>query len=132
MKRIDPKASAAASTTITKYISGTKDWRGKRLGQLRKLIGAAAPELKEDWKWGVPVWTHNGLVCSVGAFKDYVKLNFFLGARLKDPKGLFNNGLESKAMRAIDFREGDKLDEPAIKALVRAAVALNAGAVKKK
>ena len=99
---------------------------------MRKVVIGAAAQNDRRLEVGTPVWTHNGLVCSVGAFKDYVKLNFFLGARLNDPKRLFNNGLESKAMRAIDYREGDKLDEPAIKALIRAAVALNAGSAKKK
>jgi hypothetical protein len=131
MATTSAKPSSAASKQITKYIAETKDWRGKMLAQLRKIVLAAAPAITEEWKWGTPVWTHNGLVCSVGAFKDYVKLNFFLGATLKDPKKLFNNGLNSKAMRAIDFREGDKLDEPAIKALVRAAVTVNAAAKKK-
>ncbi|HET6846630.1 MAG TPA: DUF1801 domain-containing protein [Anaerolineales bacterium] len=126
-----PTKSSVASQTITKYIAGTKDWQGKRLTQLRALIRATAPELTEDWKWGVPVWTYNGLVCSIGGFKDHVKLNFFLGARLKDPKRLFNSGLEAKAMRAIDFHEGDKMDEAGVKALIRAAVALNTGATKK-
>lgn len=122
---------AAASQQITRYIAGTKDWRGERLAQLRKLIQSAAPELVEDWKWGVPVWTHDGLVCSVGAFNGYVKLNFFFGALVKDPKKLFNNGLNSKAMRAIDFQEGDKIEEAAIKELIRAAAALNQGGKKK-
>lgn len=125
------KANSAAAKNTDKMIAELGDWRGKRLARLRALIKAAGPELMEDWKWGVPVWTYNGLVCSVGAFKDHVKLNFFLGARLKDPKKLFNNGLEAKAMRAIDFREGDKIDEAAVRALIREAVALNAGGKKK-
>jgi hypothetical protein len=123
---------STASQQITAYITGTKDWRGKRLAELRKLIQSAAPELMEDWKWGVPVWAHDGLVCSVGAFKGYVKINFFRGALLKDPKKLFNNGLDSKAMRAIDFQEGDKIDAAGVRELIRAAVALNDGGKKKK
>jgi hypothetical protein len=111
---------------ITKYISDTGDWRGTKLAKLRRIILEASPELVEEWKWGSPVWSHNGLVCSAGAFKGYVKLNFFKGASLKDPKRLFNAGLGAKTMRAIDFNLGDKIDAPAVKALVRAAVAQNA------
>jgi len=92
---------------------------------LRKLVNDAGPGIAEDWKWGTAVWVQNGLVCSTGAFKDHVKLNFFKGASLPDPKKLFNAGLDAKITRSIDFHQGDKLDEPAIKDMVRAAVAAN-------
>lgn len=131
MNKASPKSSAA-SQQITKYISETKDWRGKVLAQLRKLVTAAAPEITEEWKWGTPVWTQNGMVCAAGVFKDHVKLNFFKGALLADPKKLFNSGLDAKATRAIDFAEGDNLDEAALKQLVRAAVGLNKGGRTKK
>src|SRR5262245_25095588 len=103
------------------------DWRGKMFARLRELILDAAPEITEEWKWGTAVWTSNGLVCSAGAFKDHVKLNFFKGASLKDPKHLFNAGLDAKATRAIDFAEGAKIDTAAVKDLIRAAVAHNLG-----
>lgn len=126
MKRATKGTTPKASQMITKYISDTGDWRGTTLAKLRRIILEASPELVEEWKWGSPVWSHNGLVCSAGAFKGYVKLNFFKGASLKDPKRLFNAGLGAKTMRAIDFNQGDKIDAPAVKALVRAAVAQNA------
>jgi hypothetical protein len=113
------------STQITKYIEGLKDWRGKRLASLRKLILKAAPELTEEWKWGTPVFSHEGLVCAIGAFKDHIGINFFKGASIKDPKRLFNGGLDAKAMRTINLREDDKLDEKSLQDLVRAAVAFN-------
>jgi hypothetical protein len=122
---------SAASKQITKYIAETKDWRGKMVAQLRKLVLASAPGITEEWKWGTPVWSQNGLVCAAGVFKDHVKLNFFKGASLADPKRLFNSGLDAKATRSIDFHEGDKLNEPALKELVRAAVALNSAGKKK-
>jgi len=117
---------------ITKQIAELGDWRGKLLARLRKLILDAAPDVTEEWKWGTAVWTSNGLVCAAGAFKDHVKLNFFKGASLKDPKRLFNAGLDAKATRAIDFTEGDKIDESALKALIRAAVAYNVVSGKEK
>jgi len=123
--------ASAASKQITAYIHGTTDWRGKILAQLRVLVLEAAPDLTEEWKWGTPVWTHNGLVCAAGLFKDHVKLNFFRGASLPDPHRLFNSGLDAKATRAIDFAEGDKLNAAALKKLVRAAVAWNSSATKK-
>lgn len=100
--------------------------------RLRKLIRDAAPDLVEDWKWNTPVWSHNGNVVAVGAFRDHVKVNIFKGASLNDPHGLFNAGLEAKASRAIDVRRGDAIDEAAFKELVRAAVALNQGKPKPK
>lgn len=116
-----------ASEQITTHIKALGGWRGKLLAQLRKLIGAASPELVEDWKWNTPVWSHKGNVVAVGAFADHVKVNFFKGASVEDPKGLFNAGLEAKASRAIDIHEGDGVNEEALKQLVRAATALNGG-----
>jgi len=121
---------AKASQLITNMIAELGDWRGKLLAQLRKLILDTAPDVTEEWKWGTAVWTSNGMVCAAGAFKDHVKLNFFKGASLKDPKRLFNAGLDAKATRAIDFTANDKIDESALKALIRAAVAHNSGAKK--
>ena len=120
------------SQHIDNQIKELPDWRGKMLTRLRKLILEAAPEVTEEWKWDTTVWTQNGLVCSAGAFKDHMKINFFKGASLKDPKGLFNAGLDAKATRAIDFSEGEVIDEPALKELVRAAVAHNTSGGKKK
>jgi hypothetical protein len=114
-----------ASELINKRIEELTDWRGVMLAKLRKLIREAAPELTEEWKWDTPVWSYNGNVVAVGAFKDYLKVNFFKGALLKDPGKLFNSGFEAKATRTIDIRENDKINEGAFKELVRAAVALN-------
>lgn len=122
----------AAAEQITGYIEGLADWRGKLLARLRTLIREAAPELAEDWKWNVPVYAHNGNVLAIGAFQDHVKVNFFKGASLEDPRGLLNAGLEAKASRAIDIRESERIDEMAFKALVRAAAALNGGKGKPK
>jgi len=132
MAKTSSAAASAASKQITKYISETTDWRGTMLAQLRKIVLGAAPQITEEWKWGTPVWSQAGLVCAAGVFKDHVKLNFFKGASLADPKKLFSSGLEAKASRAIDFAKGDKPNEPAIKELVRAAVALNMGGGRKK
>ncbi len=121
-----------ASNLIDKRIKELADWRGKMLARLRKLILEAAPDITEEWKWDTAVWSQNGMVCSAGAFKDHVKLNFFKGAFLKDPKGLFNAGLDAKAARAIDFSEGDDIDVSALKDLIRAAVAHNLSGSKKK
>jgi hypothetical protein len=132
MKNITPKGDSSPSELITQRIEELGDWRGKLLAQLRKLILDAAPEVNEEWKWGTAVWVHKGNVVAAGAFKDHVKLNFFKGATLEDPSGLFNAGFEAKATRAIDFHEGDKINVAALKELVRAAVALNASGGKKK
>jgi len=113
------------SEQITKHIEGFDDWRGKRMARFRKLILKAAPELTEEWKWDTPVFSHKGLVCAIGAFKDHVGINFFQGASLQDPHGLFNGGLDAKASRSIKLNEGDKLDEAAFQKLVKAAVAYN-------
>ena len=132
MKKATKEGVPDASQRINDLIAKLGDWRGKMLARLRKVILVAAPELIEEWKWSTAVWTHKGLVCSAGAFKDHVKLNFFKGASLKDPKHLFNAGLDAKATRAIDFHEGEAFDASALKALVREAVACNLSAGAKK
>ena len=118
-------ADLTPSQHIDRYIKEHADWRGKWLARLRKLIRESAPELTEEWKWGSPIFAHKGNVLSMGAFKDHVKLNFFKGASLKDPKKLFNAGLEAKGSRGIDLHEGEEIDETALKDLIREAVALN-------
>ncbi len=115
-----------ASEQITNYINELGDWRGKTLTRLRKLILDVAPGIIEEWKWDTPVWSHHGNVVAIGAFQDHIKVNFFKGASLPDPHGLFNAGLEAKTTRAIDFYEGDTINEAAIRELLRAAVTLNA------
>ena len=112
---------------IDKQIAELTDWRGPMFVQLRKFINEADPDLTEEWKWNTAVWSHQGLVCALGAFKKAVKMNFFQGAFLEDPQTLFNAGLDAKKTRAIDFREGDAVDESALKDLIRAAVAHNIG-----
>ncbi len=125
MQKTNGKDNLPPSQRISNQIAELADWRGEYLARLRKLITEAVPGITEEWKWGTPVWSQNGLVCSAGAFKDHVKLNFFQGAFIQDPKGLFNAGLDAKATRAIDFSQGSKVDEEAIKDLVRAAVGYN-------
>src|SRR3970282_1654061 len=125
MKKADSKDGLTPSQLITNQIAELADWRGKMLARLRKLILEAAPDLTEKWKWVTALRSQKGLVCSAGAFKDHVNINFFKGASLKDPKGLFNAGLDAKATRAIDFSEGDEIDESALKGIIRAAVAHN-------
>ena len=132
MNKAEPTASPTASQLITNHIAELADWRGKMLARLRQLILAADPALTEEWKWGTPVWSQKGNVVAVGAFKDHLKINFFKGASLPDPHGLFNAGLDAKAMRSIDLHEGDKINESALKELFRAAVALNTSGGKKK
>jgi hypothetical protein len=132
MKKTLAKNDATPSQRISNQIAGLADWRGKTLARLRKLILEADPGIIEEWKWGTAVWTKNGLVCSAGAFKDHVKLNFFQGASIEDPKGLFNAGLDAKATRAIDFSEGEDIDENSLKDLVRAAVTHNISGGKKR
>jgi hypothetical protein len=120
------------SELIEARIKGLGDWRGKTLARVRDLVKEAAPDVVEEWKWrkpsnpGVPVWSHQGGICTGETYKSVVKLTFFKGASLKDPAGLFNSSLDGKVRRAIDFHEGDTIDETAFKALIRAAVALNA------
>jgi hypothetical protein len=125
-------AELTASQKIDRQIKELTDWRGKLLARLRKLILETAPEITEDWKWDTAVWACKGNVVAGGIFKDHVKLNFFKGASLPDPNGLFNAGLEAKATRAIDISEGDNVDEAALKGLIRAAVAFNMTGSKKK
>ena len=114
-----------ASEQITRHIKELQDWRGKMLARLRKLILDAAPDLVEEWKWNTPVWSQAGNVVAAGAFQNHVKVNFFKGASLSDPKGLFNAGLNAKVSRAIDISKDDTLNETAFRELVRAAVSLN-------
>ena len=121
-----------ASERITNYISELSDWRGKMIAQLRKLMLEAAPGMVEEWKWNTPVWSLNKNIVAVGAFQGHVKINFFQGASLSDPHGLFNAGLEAKATRAIDIHKGDVVNEAALKELIRAAVALNSAGPKPK
>ena len=110
---------------IDKQIADLPDWRGHVFAKLRRLIHEADPNLTEDWKWNTAVWANNGLVCAVGAFRDHLKINFFKGASLSDPHGLFNSGLDAKVARSIHIAEGDRINEPALKELIRAAAAFN-------
>jgi hypothetical protein len=120
---------AAASANITKRIQELGDWRGETLAQVRQLIHDADPDIEEEWKWrGVPVWSHDGIVCTGESYKQVVKLTFARGASIKDPNKLFNSSLEGNTRRAIDIREGEKINQAAFKALIRAAVAANAAA----
>lgn len=125
MKKAEVKEGQSPAELITNHIAELNDWRGQLLARLRKLILAAAPGMVEEWKWGTPVWSQQGNVVSVGAFKDHLKINFFQGAALPDPHDLFNAGLDAKATRAIDLYEDDKINEAALQELVRAAVAYN-------
>ena len=116
----------SASQLIDARIRELSDWRGEALGRVRSLIKQADPEVVEEWKWrGVPVWSHAGIICTGETYRSVVKLTFAKGASLKDPSGLFNSSLEGNTRRAIDLREGDRIDEKALKVLIRAAVALN-------
>jgi hypothetical protein len=110
---------------IDERIEELGDWRGKLLSKLRTVIKQADPDVVEEWKWDVPVWSHDGLICTGEAYKSTVKMTFAKGAALDDPSGLFNSSLGGNTRRAIDFREGEKIDEKALKALIRAAVTLN-------
>jgi hypothetical protein len=131
MKKSRSKA-ASPSELIDARIEELGDWRGKTLSRLRTLIKQADPEVVEEWKWrGVPVWSHDGLICTGETYKNVVKMTFFKGASLKDPARLFNSSLEGNARRAIDLHEGDEIDEQALKALVRAAVALNGSSARR-
>jgi hypothetical protein len=120
------KEGASPSQLIDARIEELGDWRGETLARVRSLIKQADPEAVEEWKWrGVPVWYHGGMICTGETYKSHVKMTFAKGASLEDPSGLFNSSLEGNTRRAIDFHEGDKIDGKALKALVRAAVALN-------
>ena len=119
-------ASESASALIDERIKKLGDWRGKMLAKVRKLIHEADPGIVEEWKWmGTPVWSHSGIVCTGETYKSIVKMTFAKGAALKDPSGLFNSSLDGNVRRAIDIHEGEKIDAAALKALIRAAVALN-------
>jgi hypothetical protein len=126
------QGSESASDEIDARIRELDDWRGEMLSRLRALIKQADPEVVEEWKWkkatnpGVPVWSHDGIICTGETYKSVVKMTFARGASLEDPSSLFNSSLDGNVRRAIDFREGDKIDEKALKALIRSAVALNA------
>ena len=123
------KAGDFPSRLIDARIKELGDWRGEMLARVRILIKQADPEVVEEWKWrGVPVWSHDGIICTGETYKAVVKMTFAKGASLEDPSGLFNSSLEGNTRRAIDFHEGDKIDEKALKALIRAAVALNTSA----
>jgi len=126
-KKAATTKDGAPSRLIDARIKELGDWRGKTLARVRALIKQADPEVVEEWKWrGVPVWSHDGIICTGETYKSVVKLTFAKGASLEDPSGLFNSSLEGKVRRAIDFHEDDEVDEEALKALIREAVALNA------
>jgi hypothetical protein len=126
MKKSGLQKSESPSQLIDLRIKELGDWRGEMLGRLRDLVKEADPEVVEEWKWrGVPVWSHDGLICTGETYKSVVKMTFAKGASLKDPSGLFNSSLEGNTRRAIDFHEGEKIDEKALKNLVLAAVTLN-------
>ena len=125
-KTDSPRKTDPPSRLIDARIKELGDWRGKALSRIRSLIKEADPEVVEDWKWrGVPVWYHDGMICTGETYKSHVKVTFAKGARLDDPSGLFNSSLDGNVRRAIDLHEGEKLDERAFKALIRNAVALN-------
>jgi hypothetical protein len=126
MTKSRPQKSKSPSALIDARIKELGDWRGKMLSRLRTLVKEADPDVVEEWKWrGVPVWSHDGLICTGETYKAVVKMTFARGASLKDPSRLFNSSLEGNTRRAIDFREGDTIDEAALKTLIRAAVTLN-------
>jgi hypothetical protein len=138
VKNSTATASQSASDKIDNRLAELNDWRGETLSRMRKLIRQADPEVIEEWKWakatspGVPVWSHDGIICTGESYKAVVKLTFAKGASLKDPAKLFNSSLEGNARRAIDIKEGEKIDANAFKALIRAAVDLNASSKKPK
>src|SRR5690348_10137953 len=133
MKASAQQAGDSPSLLIDGRIRELGDWRGELLARLRALIRDADPEVVEEWKWrGVPVWEHAGIICTGETYKSVVKLTFAKGAALDDPKGLFNSSLEGNTRRAIDFKEGDEVDEKAFKALIRAAVAVNTAKTRKR
>ena len=130
MKPTSRANGETASANITKRIEELGDWRGETLAHLRQLIHDADPDIQEEWKWrGTPVWSHDGGVCTGESYKEVVKLTFFRGASIEDPKKLFNSSLEGNTRRAIDLREGQKIDEAAFKQLIRAAVGVNSAAL---
>jgi len=125
MKKSGANQGESASELISQRIAELGDWRGETLIRMRKLIKEAAPNVVEEWKWGIPVWSHDGIICTGESYKKVVKLTFAKGASLKDPARLFNSSLDGNVRRAIDIHEGEEVDEPAFKALVRQAVAHN-------
>src|SRR5213078_2789629 len=126
MKKSGPQESKSPSQLIDARIEELGDWRGEMLSRLRAVVKQADPDVVEEWKWrGTPVWSHDGIICTGETYKSVVKMTFAKGASLDDPSGLFNSSLEGNVRRAIDFREGDTIDEKALEALVRSAVALN-------
>src|SRR5246127_1186366 len=132
MKKSGSEKTKSPSQLIDARIKELGDWRGKMLSQLRTLVKEADPEVVEEWKWrGVPVWSHDGMICTGETYKSVVKMTFAKGAHLEDPSGLFNSSLEGNTRRAIDFHEGEKIDEKALKTLVRAAVTLNESKAKR-
>jgi hypothetical protein len=120
-----PTKGDTPAEKIEARIAELAGWRGKALARMRALIRQADPEVAEEWKWNTPVWSHDGIICTGESYKSHVKLTFARGAALKDPRGLFNSSLDGNVRRAIDIHEGDKIDETALKALIRSAVALN-------
>lgn len=125
MKTSPPETAASAAEQIDARIEELGDWRGEMLAHLRALIKEAEPAVVEEWKWNVPVWSHNGILCTGETYKKAVKMTFAKGAAVADPSGLFNSSLEGNTRRAIDFHDGDAVDAAALKALIRAAVAVN-------
>jgi hypothetical protein len=125
MKKSTTTSGESPSRLIDARIEELDDWRGKMLSRVRALIKKADPDVVEEWKWGIPVWSHDGLICTGETYKSVVKLTFAKGASLEDPSGLFNSSLGGNTRRAIDIHAGEKIDEAALKNLVRAAVALN-------
>jgi hypothetical protein len=132
MSEPESKTEMTPAELISQKIAELPDWRGERLVRLRELIHEVAPGITEEWKWGTAVWSQKGNVVAAATFKDYVKFNFFKGASLSDPAGLFNAGLEAKTSRSIDLHQSDQIPEAALKELLRAAVALNVAGGKKK
>jgi hypothetical protein len=124
-KTASTASSVPASQLIDEKIATLNDWRGETLAKLRAIVKQAVPAVVEEWKWSVPVWSHNGIICTGETYKAAVKMTFAKGAKVDDPSGLFNSSLEGNTRRAIDFHEGDKMDEKALKALVRAVAGLN-------
>jgi hypothetical protein len=132
MQKSGPQSNKPASELIDQRIMDLGDWRGEMLGRLRALIRQADPGIVEEWKWAIPVWSHDGIICTGETYKDKVKLTFAKGASVSDPSKLFNSSLEGNTRRAIDFHQGEKVSETAFKALIRAAVAFNKSTAKPK
>lgn len=132
MNNNDSQEDKTPSRLIDERIEELGDWRGEMLGRCRALVKEAAPAVVEEWKWrGVPVWYHDGMLCTGETYKDHVKMTFAKGAELDDPSGLFNSGLDGNVRRAIDFHEGEEIDEEALKALIHSAVTLNKSKARK-